>query len=171
MSEFLPSSESIVIYTDGGCDPNPGPGGWAAVLTFGQHRKEIYGGFVETTNNRMEIFAAIAALREVKKKLPIVLWSDSQYLVDAVEKGWARRWRANGWRRNSKESALNPDLWETLLALIETLEVQFRWVRGHAGVPENERCDALVALGRQHVPLAVDVGYPSAQQIHEGRFA
>jgi ribonuclease HI len=157
----MTAPEAIVAYTDGGCDPNPGPGGWAAVLVFGAHRKEIFGAFRKTTNNRMEIFAAISALDQVKKPVPIVLWSDSQYLVDAIEKGWARRWRANGWRRNPKEKAQNSDLWEVLLTLTERLVVQFRWVRGHAGVPENERCDELVARARIQGPLLPDSGYES----------
>ena len=132
----------VTIYTDGACQNNPGPGGYAAILICGSYRKEIYGGDPATTNNRMEIMGAIVALEMLKSECEVEIYSDSRYLVDAVEKGWITRWKANGWRRK-KAPALNVDLWERLLPLLEIHKVQFRWMKGHAGHPENERCDLL----------------------------
>ena len=152
--------KSVTLYTDGGCINNPGPGGYGVVLIFDSHRKELSGGFRRTTNNRMEIFAAIAGLEALKEPCRVTLFSDSQYLVYAIQKGWARKWQANGWRRNKKERAINPDLWERLLKLCEVHEVQFRWVRGHAGHTENERCDELAKSAARSPDLAADPGYP-----------
>ncbi len=151
--------KSVTLYTDGGCINNPGPGGYGVVLIFNSHRKELSGGFRRTTNNRMEIFAAIAGLEALKEPCRVTLFSDSQYLVYAIEKGWACKWQANGWRRNKKERAINPDLWERLLKLCEVHEVQFRWVRGHAGQSENERCDELAKAAARNQDLAADPGY------------
>jgi len=151
--------KNVTLYTDGGCINNPGPGGYGVVLIFNSHRKELSGGFRRTTNNRMEIFAAIAGLEALKEPCRVTLFSDSQYLVYAIEKGWARKWQANGWRRNNKERAINPDLWERLLKLCEVHEVQFRWVRGHAGQNENERCDELAKAAARKPDLAADPGY------------
>lgn len=133
----------VEIYTDGGCINNPGPGGYGVVLLYGNHRKELSGGFRLTTNNRMEILAAVKGLEALKEPCRVTIFSDSQYLVNAIEKGWASRWRSKGWRRNRKEKALNPDLWERLLRLCERHEVRFRWIRGHAGTEGNERADQL----------------------------
>lgn len=146
--------KEVVIYTDGGCDPNPGRGGYGVVLQYGDRRKELSGGFRLTTNNRMEIYAAIQGLEALKEPCQVTLYSDSEYLVNAMRKGWARRWKARGWMRNSKEKALNPDLWERLLALCEIHQVTFIWVRGHAGDRLNERCDQLSsqALLRSDLP-------------------
>jgi ribonuclease HI len=135
--------QKVVIYTDGGAIGNPGPGGYGAVLLYGGHSKEIKGAYRLTTNNRMELKAAIEALSTLKKACDVILHSDSQYLVNAMTKGWVERWQANGWMRNKKEPALNVDLWEQLLPLCEKHRVQFVWVRGHAGNPDNERCDEL----------------------------
>ena len=151
--------KQVTIYTDGACLGNPGPGGYGVVLLYGEHRRELSGGFRRTTNNRMEILAAIAALGALKEKCRVLLYSDSQYLVNAIEQGWAERWQANGWRRNKSEKALNPDLWTELLRLVEANRVQFRWIRGHAGHPENERCDQLAMNAAKGETLAIDFGY------------
>ncbi len=148
-----------MMYTDGGCMNNPGPGGYGVVLVYDSHRRELSGGFQRTTNNRMEIFAAIAGLEALKEPCRVTLTSDSQYLVYAIEKGWARKWKANGWKRNSKEKAINPDLWERLLKLCDIHDVHFEWVRGHAGHPENERCDQLAKAAALGPDKAVDAGY------------
>ncbi len=133
----------VELFTDGACSGNPGPGGWGAILKMGAHRKELSGGEASTTNNRMELSAVIAGLRALKCPCRVSLTTDSKYIVDAVTQGWAVRWQKNGWLRNRKEPALNPDLWETLLGLLSVHQVTFHWVKGHAGHPENERCDAL----------------------------
>jgi ribonuclease HI len=138
--------KSVTIYTDGACLGNPGPGGYAAILIFGGRRKEIFGGFNNTTNNRMELMAAIKGLEALKEPCRVTLYSDSQYLVESMTQGWARRWQTNGWKRNKKEYALNVDLWKQLLKLCEQHEVEFKWTRGHVGTPENERCDYLANL-------------------------
>jgi len=151
--------KNVILYTDGGCINNPGPGGYGVVLLYDSHRKELSGGFRKTTNNRMEILAAIAGLEALKEPCRVTLFSDSQYLVFAIQKGWALKWQANGWRRNNKERAINPDLWERLLKLCEIHEVQFRWVRGHAGHSENERCDELAKAAARSPDLVADPGY------------
>ncbi len=135
--------KSVTVYTDGACSGNPGPGGWAAVLMYGEHKRELSGGAASTTNNRMEMTAIISALSALKEPCIVELYSDSRYVLDALEKGWAVRWRRNGWKRNKSEAALNPDLWETLLNLTERHDVHCHWVRGHADNPYNNRCDAL----------------------------
>jgi len=151
--------KQVKLYTDGACSHNPGPGGYGVVLLYDSHRKELSEGFRLTTNNRMEILAAIAGLEALKEPCHVTLYSDSQYLVNAIEKGWAIRWQANGWMRNKKEKAINPDLWERLLELCETHKVKFEWVRGHAGHPENERCDELATTAARSSNLSVDAGY------------
>jgi len=133
----------VDIYTDGACRGNPGRGGWGAILVFGNIEKELSGGEPMTTNNRMELIAAISALEALKEPCEVTLTSDSKYLIDAIEKGWAISWRAKGWRRADKSPALNPDLWQRLLELLEIHKVSFVWVRGHNGHPYNERCDRL----------------------------
>lgn len=153
------SLKHVTIYTDGACDPNPGPGGYAAVLMFEGHRKEISGGFRKTTNNRMEIMAVIAALRALKSPCEVTVHSDSQYLVRTMELGWAKRWRARGWMRSRKESAVSPDLWQALLDLCATHTVRFEWVRGHAGNKENERCDVLATQAAKRKDLPPDQGF------------
>ena len=133
----------VLIYTDGACSGNPGPGGWGAILRFGAAEKELSGGEKQTTNNRMELTAVISALEALKEPCEVELYSDSKYIIDAVRKGWAKSWQAKGWVKSDKKPALNPDLWERLLALLDKHKVEFVWVKGHAGHPENERCDQL----------------------------
>ena len=135
--------KTVTVYTDGACSGNPGPGGWAAILIYGQAERELSGGEPSTTNNRMEMTAIISALSALKEPCIVELHSDSRYVLDAIEKGWAVRWKNNSWMRNKKEPALNPDLWETLLNLLEVHDVRCHWVKGHADNPYNNRCDAL----------------------------
>lgn len=135
--------KKVDIFTDGACSGNPGPGGWGAILRYNTVEKEISGGEANTTNNRMEITAVIEALAMLKEPCEVTLYSDSQYVCNALEKGWAKKWKANNWMRNKKDPALNPDLWERLLQLYDTHKVKIVWVKGHAGHPENERCDRL----------------------------
>ena len=133
----------VEVFTDGACLGNPGPGGYGAILRYKGKEKELSGGEAETTNNRMELMAAISALEALREPCRVKLCSDSKYVVDGMGKGWAKKWRANGWMRNKKDPALNPDLWERLLTQFERHEVELIWVKGHAGHPENERCDQL----------------------------
>lgn len=149
----------VKIYTDGAASPNPGPGGYGTVLLNGEGRLELSGGFRRTTNNRMEIMAAIVGLEALKEPSKVTVISDSQYVVNAMEKGWARRWRARGWMRNEDEVALNSDLWQRLLCVCECHVVRFVWVRGHAGNLENERCDRLAGQYRSPANLPVDEGF------------
>ena len=143
--------KTVDIFTDGACSGNPGPGGWGAVLRYNGHEKELSGGEAETTNNRMELCAVIFALEALREPCEVNLYSESQYVCNALTQGWAKKWRANGWMRNKKEKALNPDLWERLLDLCEKHTVHVNWVKGHAGHPENERCDRLaVAAAKQY---------------------
>ena len=135
--------KEIEIYTDGACRGNPGPGGWGAILVYGDKKKELSGGEKETTNNRMELTAAIEALSALKEPCKVTLTSDSQYLVNGINNGWAVSWRKNGWKKSDRSPALNPDLWQNLLELLEIHTVTFVWVKGHAGHPYNERCDEL----------------------------
>lgn len=142
--------KTVELFTDGACLGNPGPGGYGAILRFAGREKELSEGFESTTNNRMELLAAITGLKSLKEKCNVVLYSDSQYLINGIQKGWAAKWRANGWKKADKTPALNTDLWEELLTLIEYHHVTLNWVKGHAGHPENERCDALaVAAAHQ----------------------
>ena len=149
----------VIIYTDGACTGNPGPGGYGVVLLYGEHRRELSGGFRQTTNNRMELMGPIEGLQALNQSCRVTLHSDSQYVVEGIEKGWAKRWRGNGWMRNKRERAVNPDLWGRLLDLCETHDVEFRWVRGHAGDVENERCDQLAVEAARRKDLPVDEGY------------
>ena len=135
--------KTVTIYTDGACSGNPGPGGWGAILVYNGHEKELSGGEAYTTNNRMELCGVIAALEALKETCEVTLTTDSKYVADAVNNGWAAGWRARGWRKGDKSPALNPDLWEKLLLLLEKHKVTFVWVKGHAGHPYNERCDRL----------------------------
>ncbi|MBQ2286408.1 MAG: ribonuclease HI [Clostridia bacterium] len=135
--------KSIDIFTDGACSGNPGPGGWGAVLRFAGKEKELSGGEINTTNNRMELTAVIKALEALKEPCEVRLVTDSKYVADGLSKGWARSWQKNGWRKADKKPALNSDLWERLLSLSDIHSVTVEWVKGHAGHPENERCDRL----------------------------
>lgn len=149
----------VTIYTDGGALGNPGPGGYGVVMMYRGQRKELSGGFRRTTNNRMELMAAITALEALRMPCAVTLYTDSRYLADAVNEGWAKRWRAAGWMRNKKEPALNPDLWDRLLNLLEQHRVEFVWVKGHAGHPENQRCDDLTQQTARRRDLPADEEY------------
>ncbi len=155
------SLKKVLIYTDGACSGNPGAGGYGTLLVYNEHRKELSGGFRLTTNNRMEMMAAIVGLETLNTKCDVTLYTDSRYLVDAITKGWAKKWQANGWKRNKKEAAKNPDLWQKLLDLSEKHEVNFVWVKGHAGHPENEYCDRLAVEASQQPNLPSDDVYES----------
>lgn len=135
--------KKINIYTDGACSGNPGPGGWGAVLEYNGTRKEISGGAADTTNNRMELTGFIRALALLKEPCEITFCSDSKYVIDGLQKGWAKGWRARGWVKSDKKPALNSDLWGELLTLLEPHTIHYHWIKGHAGHPENERCDRL----------------------------
>ncbi len=150
---------TVIIYSDGACSGNPGPGGFGTILLAGQHRKELSAGYRKTTNNRMELLGAISGLEALTRPCAVRLHTDSAYIVNAINKGWARRWREQGWMRNKKDAAENPDLWERLLALLDTHEVEFIWVRGHAGNVENERADTIAVAASQAPNLLVDEEY------------
>ena len=141
--------KEVVIYTDGACSGNPGPGGWGAILRYGQWEKELSGGEASTTNNRMELLAAISALEALTEPCRVQLYSDSRYLVDGIEKGWAEAWRRRGWVKADKKPAKNPELWGRLLTLLERHQVTLHWVRGHADNPFNNRCDQLAVAESQ----------------------
>ena len=151
--------KKVKIYTDGACSGNPGKGGYGVLLMYNEHRKELSGGYRLTTNNRMEMMAAIVGLETLTMQSNVTLYTDSRYLVDAITKGWAKKWRANGWQRNQKEAAKNPDLWQKLLDLCEEHEVEFVWVKGHSGHPENEHCDRLAVAASQQLELPIDQVY------------
>ncbi len=138
--------KKVSIYTDGACSGNPGPGGWGAILEYMGKEKELSGGEKQTTNNRMELCGVIEALSALREPCEVDLFTDSRYVVDGIEKGWARKWKANGWMRNKREKALNPELWDKLLSLLEIHKVSFIWVKGHASNEKNNRCDLLAVL-------------------------
>lgn len=143
--------KTITLYTDGACSGNPGPGGWGAILQYNGVEKELSGGEGETTNNRMELTAVIAGLQALKEPCIVELYSDSKYVIDALQKRWVYGWRARGWVKSDKKPALNVDLWEQLLALLERHQVRYHWVKGHAENPYNNRCDELaVAQSRNY---------------------
>ena len=155
----------ITIYTDGACSGNPGPGGYGVVLLHDKQRRELSGGYRRTTNNRMEMLAAIVGLEALKRRSQVTVYSDSSYLVRAMEQGWATKWRANGWKRNKREMALNPDLWERLLDLCQDHDVEFKWVRGHSGNSENERCDRLATEAARRPGLPPDERYEATVKV------
>ncbi len=149
----------IVIYTDGASQGNPGPGGYGVVMKYKQHRKEISEGFQKTTNNRMELLAVIVALEALKEKnLPVTIYSDSKYVVDSVEKGWL--W---GWVKKGFKGKKNKDLWQRFIPAYKNQKVKFKWVKGHAGIPENERCDELAVKAAEGGRLLIDKGYVAEQ--------
>ena len=161
----MPDPQDVTIHTDGACLGNPGPGGYGVILDYQGRRKELSGGYALTTNNRMELLAVIVGLEALNRPCRVTLHSDSRYVVDAVSKGWAVKWRTNGWMRNKREAAVNPDLWERLLSVLERMEssggsAEFRWVRGHSGNPDNERCDKLATTAARQDGLPSDPGYP-----------
>ena len=135
--------KTVTSYTDGACSGNPGPGGWGAILSYNGVEKELSGGDANTTNNRMELLAVISGLEALKETCRVELYSDSKYVIDGLSKGWAVSWRKNGWRKADKKPALNPDLWERLLNLVEKHQLAYHWVKGHADNPYNNRCDQL----------------------------
>ena len=138
--------KTITLYTDGACSGNPGPGGWGAILEYKGHEVELSGGEENTTNNRMELTAVIQGLKALKEPCIVELYSDSKYVIDALEKGWAVGWQKRGWVKSDKKPALNPDLWEILLELSRVHKLQYHWVKGHADNPKNNRCDELAVL-------------------------
>ena len=158
-----PRDGEIIIHTDGGCRGNPGPGGYGAVIVDGAERKELSRGFRRTTNNRMELLACIVALESLEKPSDVLLHSDSQYVVNGISKGWARRWREKNWMRTKDDPALNTDLWARLLSACERHSVRFVWVRGHAGNEENERCDTLATTAAAGKNLAKDTAYEKSK--------
>ena len=135
--------KTVTLYTDGACSGNPGPGGWGAILEFMGHEKEMSGGEASTTNNRMELTAVIMGLRALKEPCIVELYSDSKYVIDGLQKGWAAGWRKKGWIKSDKKPALNPDLWGELLDLTEKHTLHYHWVKGHAENEKNNRCDQL----------------------------
>lgn len=152
-------TKQVIIYTDGASIGNPGPGGYAAVMIYGKHRKEVKGGFRLTTNNRMEIMAALVGLGMLRTRCTVALYTDSQYLVDAITKGWAKRWRRNGWKTIEGKPVANSDLWQQLLEQYDKHMVHFEWIRGHSGTQENERCDQVSAEMAWSKNLPADAGY------------
>ncbi|HON12175.1 MAG: ribonuclease HI [Fibrobacter sp.] len=149
--------KSVTIFTDGACSGNPGPGGYGVILRYNGVEKELKGGFRNTTNNRMELMGAIKGLEALKEPCEVTIVTDSQYLVNAVEKGWAVKWKSRGWMRGKGEKALNPDLWDRLLTLLSKHKVHFEWVRGHQGHPENERCDRMAVEAASGKDLPEDI--------------
>lgn len=139
--------KKIEIFTDGACSGNPGPGGYGVILKYKDNVKELWGGEPDTTNNRMELTAVITGLKALKEPCEVNLYSDSKYIIDAVTKGWAVKWKENNWIKSDKKKALNSDLWEQLLELLKIHKVNFFWVKGHSGHAENERCDQLAVKG------------------------
>lgn len=149
--------KKVELYTDGACRGNPGPGGWGAILVYGKYRRELSGGEESTTNNRMELTAAIEGLSALKEPCEVTLTSDSRYLVDAVTLGWLDEWRRKNWRLKSHGTVKNPELWEKLATLLALHRVNFVWVKGHDGHPENERCDQLATTeADKYKPTATD---------------
>ncbi len=153
------SRPSVIMYTDGAASPNPGPGGYGVVLLFGRHRKELSGGFEMTTNNRMELLSVIIGLETLNRSCEVTIHSDSRYVVDAVQKRSVFRWQAKNWYRTADEKAKNADLWERFLGVYEKHKVTFKWVPGHQGIAENERCDELAVAARKGGKVP-DHGYP-----------
>lgn len=142
----------VELFTDGACSGNPGKGGWGAILRYGDREKELCGGERQTTNNRMELTAVIRGLEALKEPCQVRLTSDSKYVIDAITKGWVYGWQRNGWRKADKKPALNVDLWEQLLPLLQRHQVEFVWVKGHQGHPENERCDKMAVTYYNNLP-------------------
>lgn len=146
----------VHIFSDGGANPNPGPGGYGVIMRCGDHQKSFSGGYKKTTNNRMELTGAITGLQNLKKKSRVILTTDSQYTINGIEKWWAKKWRANNWFRTWNTKAVNYDLWEILLNLTEQHEVSFQWIKWHTGHIENEFCDEMATLAMQGKNLLVD---------------
>lgn len=141
--------KKITMFTDGACSGNPGPGGWGTILRYQGKEKELSGGCSSTTNNKMELTAVIEGLKALREPCQVTIYSDSKYFIDAIEQGWAKKWRANNWMRNKKDPALNKELWEEILRLFEIHTIKLVWVKGHSGHSENERCDQLAVRESQ----------------------
>jgi ribonuclease HI len=163
---LIQDGDKVEIWTDGACAGNPGPGGYAVLFRHNGEDREMVGGFALTTNNRMEIMAAIIALESLKARCKVTIYSDSRYLVDAMMLEWAKRWQAKGWKRNKKENAVNPDLWQRLLSACTKHDVEFRWVKGHASSLENDRCNELAEVAARRLDLPKDPGYENGLQLH-----
>ena len=155
----------VTVHTDGSCLGNPGPGGYGVILEHNGQEKELSGGFRRTTNNRMEILAVIVGLEALMRPCSVTVYSDSRYVVDAVEKGWARKWQASSWMRNKRERALNPDLWERLLTVLDKHDVELKWVRGHAGNAGNVQADKLAVAAASGTNLSRDDGFENPPRI------
>ena len=138
--------KKVELYTDGACSGNPGPGGWGAILRYGEHEKELSGGAHGTTNNRMELTAVIEGLKALKEPCMVTVYSDSKYFCDGVQKGWVYGWKKRGWVKSDKKPALNADLWEQMLAQVARHDVRYHWVKGHASNEKNNRCDELAVM-------------------------
>lgn len=155
-----PRTGEVTIYTDGGARYNPGPGGYGIIQIYNGERQERSGGYQLTTNNRMELMGCIVALRELEPRdKPVILYSDSSYVVNGIVKGWAKNWRKRNWIKADKKPAVNSDLWAELLDLVAALDITFKWVKGHAGNPMNERCDELAVAAARQDDLPEDLGY------------
>ena len=163
MPESSTELRHVTIHTDGSCIGNPGPGGYGAILDYQGRERELSGGFRRTTNNRMEILAVIVGLETLTEPCSVTVYSDSRYVVDAIEKGWARKWKANDWMRNKRDPAVNPDLWDRLLAAIARHKVQLKWVRGHAGNEGNVRADRLAVAAAKGPNLQRDEGFENPE--------
>jgi Ribonuclease HI len=155
--------KQVVLFSDGACLGNPGPGGYGVILAYGEHRRELSGGFRRTTNNRMELTAAVKGLEALKERCAVRLVSDSEYLLNAIAKRWVFGWRSRGWRRAAGKIVPNADLWDQILKLIEFHEVSLEWVEGHSGHPENERCDRLAREAASGTDLPPDIGYETSR--------
>jgi ribonuclease HI len=167
IAELL-KSEKVIIFTDGSANARTGAGGYGVILKYKKSVKELSGGFRKTTNNRMEIMACIEGLRALKKKSEVVVFSDSQYVVNSMSKGWAKKWQAQNWMRNNKERAENPDVWSQLVELCNQHHVEFQWVKGHNGTKENERCDQLALEASQKRNLPADEGFENPKTANPG---
>lgn len=161
------SPGQVKIYTDGGAQNNPGPGGYGVVLLFGKYRKDLSGGFRQTTNNRMELLACIEGLKALTKPCEVTIYSDSKYVVDAINKGWLAKWKSNGWKLSNRKSVENMDLWQQFLIQLDTHSIRFEWVKGHSGDFFNEICDQLASKAYSQNDLAVDEGYELRNKEHQ----
>lgn len=151
--------KKVMLYTDGACSGNPGPGGYGLILRYGEYEKEVSEGFKLTTNNRMELMAAVVGLELLKEECEVTLISDSKYLCDSILKGWVYSWRESGWKKSDKKPALNVDLWERMLAQLERHKIEMVWVKGHAGHSENERCDKMAVDAYNSPNKQIDKGF------------
>ena len=151
--------KEITIYTDGSSRGNPGPGGYGTLLIYQGHKKELSSGFAKTTNNRMEIMAAIAGIESLKEPCKVTVYSDSKYVIDAMDKGWIHGWKKKGWSRGPKKPLQNADLWQRMDSVVKSHDISWKWVKGHAGIPENERCDQLANEAAELPNNPTDIGF------------